>query len=102
MKRVDLDASKWANAIAFYDDLLGALEAPHWHGYNINALIDSVVWGDINAVEPPYTVRVHNLYAAAADARDILEAFISYLPEQKMEYIKQNGYGPQVFFEIIT
>ncbi len=102
MKVIDLDASKWSNAIVFYDDLLSALEAPHWHGYNINALIDSVVWGGINALEPPYTVRIYNLDTAAPDARDELEAFIGCLPEQKREYIRQNGFEPQVFLEIIT
>ncbi|MBC9884143.1 barstar family protein, partial [Bradyrhizobium sp. INPA01-394B] len=39
----------------FYDALLAALGAPEGHGRNLNALIDSMVWAGMNAVEAPYT-----------------------------------------------
>jgi hypothetical protein len=55
-----LDASSWKTVSDFYDALLLAVGAPAWHGRNINALIDSMVFGGINAVEPPYEVRIIN------------------------------------------
>ena len=41
-----------------YDAILPLLGAPDWHGRNMNALTESIVWGEINAVEPPYTLRI--------------------------------------------
>ena len=40
----------------FYDSLLAQLESPSWHGRNLDALSDSVVTGDINGIEPPFSV----------------------------------------------
>jgi len=57
-KLVQIDASHWKNVLDFYDALLAALGAPHWHGRNINALIDSMVYGNINAIEAPYKIQV--------------------------------------------
>lgn len=60
MKTVLLDASKWKTPIDFYNALLPTLGAPEWHGRNLNALIESMIWGEINAVEPPYAVEIHS------------------------------------------
>ncbi|BBM04000.1 barstar family protein [Microbulbifer sp. GL-2] len=43
----------------FYNIFLSQVKAPDWHGRNLDALIDSIVTGDINSIEPPYTI--HNL-----------------------------------------
>ena len=40
----------------FYNLLLPVLEAPSWHGRNLDALADSLVTGSINSVEPPFTL----------------------------------------------
>ncbi len=40
----------------FYNKLLHQIEAPEWHGHNLNALRDSLITGDINAIEPPYCI----------------------------------------------
>ncbi len=100
MKIIELDAAKWRNRRIFYADLLNAVEAPDWHGKNINALIDSIIWGGINALEPPYTIRIRNLAQADAKAREELEGFLSYLPECKAEYLLAEGHTCEVFFEI--
>ena len=55
---ITLDASGWKTPLDFYDALLPALGAPHWHGRSVNALIDSMVYGGINAVEPPYEIHI--------------------------------------------
>ena len=40
----------------FFDTFLPQVEAPKWHGRNLNALNDSLVIGDVNAIEPPYCI----------------------------------------------
>lgn len=61
MRIIDLDAAKWKTPDDFYNALLPELGAPEWHGHNPNALNDSVIWGGINAVNPPLTIRVRRL-----------------------------------------
>jgi Barstar (barnase inhibitor) len=58
MNFVHLDAREWNTPLDFYEALLAALGAPHWHGRSINALIDSMIYGGINEIEPPLTVRI--------------------------------------------
>lgn len=58
MKLIELDGSRWASLDDLFDDLLPTLGAPGWHGRNHAALVDSIGTGSINAVEPPYMIRV--------------------------------------------
>ena len=55
---IDVDASQWTSRVDLYNAILPLLGAPDWHGKNMNALTESIVWGEINAVEPPYTLRI--------------------------------------------
>jgi RNAse (barnase) inhibitor barstar len=70
MRIIELDATKWKAVLDFYDTLLAAIGAPKWHGKSLDALVDSMIWGGINAVEPPYTVQISGLSAAPAEIRD--------------------------------
>jgi hypothetical protein len=58
MRAIELDAKNWRTWQDLYDALLAALGAPEWHGRSLNALVDSMVWGGINAVEAPYKIRI--------------------------------------------
>lgn len=64
MRVIELDASQWDKPDDFYNALLPELGAPEWHGHNPNALNDSVIWGGINAVDPPLTIKVRSLGSA--------------------------------------
>jgi RNAse (barnase) inhibitor barstar len=52
MKVITLDALGWQSPRDFYAALLPELEAPAWHGRNLDALNDSLNSGGINGVEP--------------------------------------------------
>ena len=60
MRVIELDAGNWRTPSDFYDALLAALGSPKWHGRNVNALADSMVYGGINSIAPPYTVQISN------------------------------------------
>jgi hypothetical protein len=64
MLEIELDASTWKAVLDFYDALLSALGSPSGHGRNINALIDSMIHGGMNKIEPPYAIRVRHLARA--------------------------------------
>jgi RNAse (barnase) inhibitor barstar len=97
-----LDATNWHKWSDFYDALLSALEAPDWHGYNLDALLDSMVWGGINIIEPPYTIRVHNLDAACAEAREQFDALTGYVAEHLLAWRKREGTDKEIVFEIVS
>lgn len=61
MRQFDLDASSWKTPADFYAALLPAVGAPDWHGDSTQAITDSMIGGEINAVEPPYVVKTHDL-----------------------------------------
>ncbi|MBD3587362.1 barstar family protein [Salinimonas sp. HHU 13199] len=51
-----IDCNQIISKEQFYNFLLPVLEAPCWHGRNLDALADSLVTGSINGVEPPFTL----------------------------------------------
>jgi len=73
MRKIDLDATNWVTVDDFYNALLSALGAPDWHGHNINALVDSMIWGEINELDPPYSICVHGVTRLPNDVRDHIE-----------------------------
>lgn len=73
MRTIELDATKWKTVLDFYDALLAGIGAPEWHGKSPDALIDSMIWGGINSVTPPYTVRISGLSAAPQQVRDEIQ-----------------------------
>jgi barstar (barnase inhibitor) len=83
--QIDLDASKWKTLLDFYDALLSALGAPEWHGRSINALIDSMIGGDINKIEPPYIIRVRSTASLPKDLRDEIERVRQYLQKHRAD-----------------
>ena len=64
-----LDASGWAMPNDFYEALLPKLGAPLWHGHNVNALVESMIYGGINSLEPPYIVKIIGLASAPVRVR---------------------------------
>ncbi|HYM17573.1 MAG TPA: barstar family protein [Micropepsaceae bacterium] len=99
MRQIELDASSWTTVLDFYAALLAALGAPNWHGMNINALIDSMIWGGINAVEPPYTVRIREIAKLSKDIVGEVELAKRALSEARAEFRRSRGHDVEVLLE---
>jgi len=69
MRRLELDATRWRSVADFYDDLLRALGACAGHRRSPDALIESMIWGGLTEVAPPYVVSVTGLEAACPAVR---------------------------------
>jgi Barstar (barnase inhibitor) len=100
MRIIELDAGKWATPLDFCNGLLAALGAPEWHGHSVDALMDSMIWGGINAVEPPYTIRIRNTNHLPRAVIDTIELVKSVLAEQRAYFNRQEGYDVEVELEI--
>ena len=91
MRIIELDATKWKTVLDFYDALLAGIGAPKWHGKSPDALIDSMIWGGINAVEPPYTVRILGLSAAPQELRDHVQLASDVLVDGRIYRKRHKG-----------
>ena len=100
MQIIELDAKKWKSILDFYNALLGAIGAPEWHGKSPDALVDSMVWGGINTVEPPYTVRISGLSTVPKEVRDGVELAKEMLARGRNYRKRHNGDDAEVAIEI--
>jgi len=81
MKELILDASAWKTRDDVYDSFFKAVGAPEWHGRNLDALIDSIETGRINAVEVPYRLVIKHYDSIAAGARKMADDFVDLIRE---------------------
>jgi RNAse (barnase) inhibitor barstar len=91
MRIIELDATGWKTVHDFYNALLPEIGAPRGHGRNVNALIDSVIWGGINAIEPPFIVRVYSLSACSKEVVEEIELAKQGLAEGRADFRVRNG-----------
>jgi Barstar (barnase inhibitor) len=99
MRTIVLDASKWKSVPDFYGALLSAVGAPGWHGRNVNAVVDSMIWGGINTLEPPYTVKVVGTSALPIVVLEQVELARTALSEAREEFRERKGRDVEVSFE---
>ncbi len=99
MRLIELDAARWITLLDFYDDLAAALGSPSAHGRSVNAFSDSMIWGGMNSVEPPYSIRVNNRQALAGSLRAEVELLMNDLVEARRDHRERVGSDVEVFFE---
>jgi RNAse (barnase) inhibitor barstar len=99
IRTIELDAKNWTNAPDFYSALLAALGAPKGHGRNLNALIDSMVWGGMNLVEPPCTIRILQTQGLSKDVRDEIEMVKDAIAQARRDFRLRRGSDIEIYFE---
>ena len=101
MRIIELDARPWNTVLDFCDALCSTLGSPEWHGRGIDAFIDSMIWGGIDEVEPPYTVRIRSVSALPEEVRVWIEDLAHCIAEAREEYRIRNGRDIEVQFEFV-
>jgi len=100
MRIIELDAANWKSVLDFYNALLAALGAPRGHGRNINALVDSMIWGGMNAIEAPYTIRLSQTATLSQDIRDHFELIERVFVEARADFRNLRGHDIDVVWEV--
>jgi RNAse (barnase) inhibitor barstar len=73
MQIVELHADDLVTAVDFVNALKKVIGAPDWHGSNVDAFLDSMIYhDDINALRSPYTIRIVGADKAKPEARDAI------------------------------
>lgn len=97
MKIIELDAKDWRSFHDYADALRTALGSPDGHGTSVDAFIDSMVYGGMNKVNPPYTIRIKNTKNLHKDILDEIHALQKSLP---VPWQPSNN-GADIIMEII-
>ena len=69
----------------FYEQFLSQVNAPEWHGRNLDALADSIITGDINGIEPPYLIKNINSNSAPEAIKEFQNKVLTVFTEAAME-----------------
>ena len=81
MKRIVLDGTTWKHPDDFWNAFFKAVGAPSWHGRNFNALRDSIITGQINDVELPYTIQISGCNRMSAEVKKLVNDFYDLIKE---------------------
>lgn len=85
MDSITFRASNWNTSAQVYDDLLGWLGAPDWHGRNLDALWDGLT-GGLMGRAPPYVIRVTDVAAAPPPVAALLARMMPLFDEARSDH----------------
>jgi len=100
MKVIDLDASGCKTVKAFCAELKTAIGATYGgHGDSLESFIDSMIWGTMGDLSPPYTIRVLGLKGGPVEAyaRDLANA----LGQARIELTARGKPDVEVVLQIV-
>lgn len=81
MRIIEIDGSDWQSVKDFLTALRAAIGAPDWHGWSVNAFIDSMIWGGINQIEPPYEICISGCECVPKEVTDHIDLLASALAD---------------------
>ena len=91
MHLIELNAKGWNSPLDFLRSLKAALGSPEIHGMSPDAFVDSMIYGGMNRVEPPYVVRITNINGAPKEVADYISLMISVIQEARQERLQRRG-----------
>lgn len=101
VKYIELYGADWKRPLDLYETLLPALGAPDWHGESNAALIDSMIYGGINSVHPPYIIRIRGARRWPPAVRAEVQMLVEQI-EYHRGFLRRNyGKEADIQFELI-
>ena len=91
MRLIELDAAGWDSPLDFLRSLKGVLGSPELHGTTPAAFVDSMIYGGMNSVEPPYVVRITNISEVPKEVADYISLMISVIQEARQDRLRRRG-----------
>ncbi len=97
---IELDASSWKTAFDFQSALKAAIGAPEWHGNMAGAFLDSIFGGGMNALQPPFIIRVVNASRLAPELKELIHDLSSAIEATRMRRLTRTGENVAASLEI--
>jgi hypothetical protein len=66
----------------------------------VDAFVDSMIWGGMNTLEPPYTIRIVGASKLSTNLREKIELTRQALADGRAEYQKRKGHNVEVRLDI--
>lgn len=98
---IELDATRWRNIIDFNEALKQALGSPEGHGESPDAWVDSMLYGGMNDVEPPYRIRIAGTFHCRAGLLAEINLLADVIRESRAWKLEHYGEDVEVGFEIV-
>jgi RNAse (barnase) inhibitor barstar len=87
MKVISLDGAAWSCRQDFFDALADVLKVVPYHGRGFDAFEDSVFYGGMSQVEPPFAVVVRNCPPfAESDVKRMADGWAGQREWKRMYY----------------
>ena len=99
MQTIELNAANWKTVLDFYHAVFAAVGAPKWHGESPDALIDSMIWGGINAIDPPYKIKIPGLGSVPKDVYEHVDLVKRAVADARTEYCRRRNADIDVSIE---
>ena len=96
MRLIKLDARGWKMPLDFLQSLARALGSREGHGMSVDAFVDSMIWGGMNSVEPPYAIHITNIGGAPKEVADDVVRMICAIEEGRRERFRQRSENIEV------
>lgn len=74
--------------------------APEWHGDIVGAFLDSIFGGGMNALKPPYVIKIVNTGELAPEVIQMAHDFSSAIAETRARRLARIGEDVEVRLEI--
>ena len=100
MHTIELDASSWKTPLEAASALKAALGSPDWHGTNAVAFVDSMVAGGVNALKPPYVIRIVNTSDLGLEAMKFIRDVSDWVEDTRVRRLARTGEDVAVSVEI--
>lgn len=102
MRLIELDGKGWNSPLDFLRSLKAALGSPEGHGMSPDAFVDSMIYGGMNSIEPPYVVRIANISGVPKEVADCISLMISVLQEARQERLHRRGDDIEISIEAVN
>ena len=85
MKFIEVNISNCVNPLDVMDRIVVAIGAPMYHGRSIDSFIDSMIWGEMNSINPPFIILWIGYEDSNKEVREFIEKFEEYISEALVE-----------------
>ena len=91
MQAIELDAGSWKTADDFRSALKVAIGAPEWHGDILGAFLDSIFGGGMNALKPPFVIKVVNTAHLEPELRQLMRDLSLAMEDTRTRRLARTG-----------
>jgi hypothetical protein len=98
MRTIEIDAAPCGSVKAFCALLKTEIRALPGHGDSIEAFVDSMVWGTMSELPPPYLIRVRGLNGGPI--ADFVKALSAALGQARLEHQARRGEDVEVILRL--